>query len=118
MNLAPKPYDEMPYAGDGQGYRPGDWFICHHDPSSPCKDWDNCAEVLYVVLPCGCLFDCSHRASNCGLPLDRTHRCWVVQGTPPNVSLVKTGGPTCSAGAGSIGHSHWHGFLANGVLTP
>lgn len=117
LPLSPKPYDEMPYAGDGQGYRVGDWMFYRHAENSPCEDWDNCVGHLYVVLPCGCLFDCSRRASNCGSKSERTHRCWVIEGTLPNVSLTKTG-HTCTAGAGSIGHPHWHGFLRNGVLGP
>lgn len=117
LSLAPKPYEQMPYAGDGNGYRPGDWMLAEHAISSPCRDWDNCSEVLYVVLPCGCLFDCSHRAKNCGSPQDRTHRCWVITGIPPNVTLSKSGGPTCNAGGGSIGHPHWHGWLCRGILS-
>ena len=115
--LAPKTFDEMPYANDGQGFRPGDWLMLSHDAEHPCTDWDNCTGHLMFVLPCGCLFDGGRRASNCGLPKDRTHRCWVVEGTPPNVSLTKNG-QTCSAGAGSIGHPCWHGFLHAGVLHP
>lgn len=100
---------------DRTGLQPGDWMFYQHHPDHPCDDWDNCTRHLYLVLPCGCLFDCGRRASNCGNPTDRLHRCWVVEGAPPNVSLTKNG-HTCTAGAGSIGHPHWHGFLKGGVL--
>ncbi len=113
--LAPFTYDKMPYAGDGQGYRPGDWFVWHHSDNDRCPDWDNCVDLIFVVLPCRCLFSCSHRASNCTLPNDRLHRCWVISGSLPNITLSKAG-LTCAAGAGSIGHEHWHGFIQNGQL--
>lgn len=61
-------------------------------------------------------------ASNCTRKGDKTHRCWVREGEPPNVTVGK-GGETCAAGAGSIlqekrgGHSRdYHGFLRNGYL--
>lgn len=80
-------------------------------------DWDNCVgKHLYVVLPNGYDWDTSGRASNCGLPGDRLHRCWVLSGVPPNVTAGKTG-HTCSAGAGSIAVTGYHGFLQNGRLT-
>lgn len=55
------------------------------------------------------------RASNCGLPLDNHHACWVRHGAPPDVTVDKDG-VTCSAGGGSIGSPYWHGFLRNGWL--
>ncbi len=57
------------------------------------------------------------RASNCSMPYDYEHRCWVRTGEPPNVTAGKDG-PTCSAGAGSIQAHEWHGFLLNGELAP
>lgn len=57
------------------------------------------------------------RASNCTLPNDNDHKCWVRHGTPPNITVDKDG-RTCSAGAGSIVAPDWHGFLRNGVLEP
>jgi hypothetical protein len=60
------------------------------------------------------------RATNCTKPKDRTHKCWVRIGEPPNVTISKKGN-TCSAGAGSIGigegDKHYHGFLRDGKLT-
>ena len=55
------------------------------------------------------------RASNCTMPDDNVHRCWVRHGTPPNITVDK-GGNTCKAGAGSIKTDTWHGFLRGGML--
>lgn len=57
------------------------------------------------------------RANNCTMPDDWTHRCWVRQGTVGGVLHVDKNGPTCAAGAGSIGTPTWHGFLDHGWLT-
>lgn len=56
------------------------------------------------------------QASNCTLPNDAEHRCWVRSGEPPKVTAGKTG-RTCSAGAGSIACGSYHGFLRDGILT-
>lgn len=56
------------------------------------------------------------RASNCGLPRDNEHYCWVRHGVPPEITVDKNG-LTCSAGAGSIQCGQYHGFLRNGYLT-
>lgn len=56
------------------------------------------------------------RASNCGLPNDNAHRCWVRHGEPPDVTVDKAG-VTCNAGAGSIQAGDYHGFLQQGRLT-
>ena len=75
---------------------------------------DNCpGEHLYAVLPNGRYWDIDSRASNCGRPDDRTHRCWVRHGEPPNVTVDKQG-DTCTAGAGSILADDYHGFLRAG----
>lgn len=82
-----------------------------------CHFWDNCdGKHLHVVLPNGVHWDIDGRATNCTLPNDRTHRCWIREGIPPNVTAGKNG-HTCSAGAGSILSGNYHGFLRNGVLT-
>lgn len=60
-------------------------------------------------------WDVDSRCSNCTLPDDRMHRCWIRTGEPPRVSAGKAG-YTCSAGAGSIRIEWWHGFLVDGVL--
>ena len=90
-------------------------------------DWNNDDGFhLHVMLPGppnedGTISDFGHpwdvdsRANNCTLPDDRIHRCWVREGTQPNVSVSKNG-HTCAAGAGSIRVAWWHGFLRNGIL--
>jgi hypothetical protein len=78
--------------------------------------WDNKTDDhLHVVTPGG-TWDIDGRASNCTLPNDRLHRCWVRHGEPPNIHVDKAG-LTCSAGAGSIQSGSYHGFLHDGSLT-
>jgi hypothetical protein len=55
------------------------------------------------------------RASNCTMPQDNEHRCWVRHGTAPEITVDKSGN-TCGAGAGSIQAGNYHGFLRNGYL--
>ena len=82
-----------------------------------CYWHDNCdGRHLSAVLPNGNEWDIDGRATNCTKPKDRTHRCWVRTGEPPNVTAGKKG-DTCSAGAGSIGSGNYHGFLRNGEFT-
>lgn len=58
------------------------------------------------------------RASNCTMPDDTVHRCWVRHGRPEDGTLhVDKNGHTCAAGAGSIAMPGYHGFLHNGHLT-
>ena len=56
------------------------------------------------------------RCSNCTMPNDNVHHCWVRHGEPPDVTVDKNG-ITCAAGAGSIQCNDWHGFLVDGYLT-
>jgi len=80
------------------------------------KYWDNQEDdCLMVKLPNGHDWCVDSRASNCTMPDDRMHRCWVRTGTPPNINVDKNGF-TCAAGAGSIVSGNWHGFLRNGEL--
>lgn len=73
-------------------------------------------KVFEVMLPVGQRFVIDSRASNCTLPHDSTHNCWVRHGdNPPDVHVDKNG-RTCSAGAGSILVGGWHGFLHHGHL--
>lgn len=72
---------------------------------------------LCVVCPGGHLWHIDGRASNCTLPEDNEHRCWVRHGTPPDLTVDKNG-LTCSAGAGSIMAGDYHGFLQGGFFTP
>jgi len=55
------------------------------------------------------------QASNCDKKDDKTHKCWVRHGKPPEVTVDKNGN-TCGAGAGSILIKGYHGFLRNGYL--
>lgn len=72
---------------------------------------------LIVILPDGHSWCIDGRASNCTLPNDTEHRCWVRHGRPEDGTLhVDKDGKTCSAGAGSIGTPKYHGFLHHGHL--
>jgi hypothetical protein len=71
---------------------------------------------LVVVCPNGYTWDIDSRASNCTMPYDYNHRCWVRHGDPPKITVDKNG-VTCAAGAGSILAGDYHGFLQNGILT-
>lgn len=82
-------------------------------------DWDNeTGPHLLVRCPNGAGhrdWDIDSRASNCGLPKDKLHRCWCRHGKEPVVTVNKMG-VSCNAGAGSISLPEWHGFLTNGEL--
>ena len=75
---------------------------------------------LMVKTPSGDWF-VDGRASNCTMPEDNEHKCWVRHGNPKNPQgseplHVDKNGNTCGAGAGSIGQEAYHGFLHNGYL--
>lgn len=72
---------------------------------------------LVVKCPNGAEWMIDSRASNCTLPDDNEHRCWVRHGEPPDITVDKNG-LTCAAGAGSIQARDYHGFLRNGEFTP
>lgn len=74
---------------------------------------------LMVRCPNGRDWSIDGRASNCTLPDDQEHRCWVRTGDPPSVTVSKSapGQRTCSAGGGSIQAGDYHGFLRDGRLT-
>ena len=72
---------------------------------------------LYVILPNGKQWAIDGRASNCSMPEDSEHRCWVRHGEPPFITVDKNGN-TCAAGGGSIQAGDYHGFLRNGVFDP
>ena len=95
---------------------PGDlfWERWTHDSGLGWCEWSNCAGPhLIAILPNGDRWNVDGRASNCTMKQDKTHRCWVRHGEPPNVHVDKNG-LTCAAGAGSIVVPGWHGFLHNG----
>jgi hypothetical protein len=70
--------------------------------------------VLAVMTPGGVWMP-DHRATNCTMPDDSEHKCWILRGTPPDCTVDKDGN-TCAAGAGSILIGGYHGFLRNGQL--
>lgn len=70
--------------------------------------------ILSVLTPGG-VWIIDSRASNCTLPYDNEHHCWIRHGTPPMITVDKNGN-TCQAGAGSIQCGPYHGFLRNGEL--
>jgi len=72
---------------------------------------------LHVVCPDGWPWAIDGPCSNCTMPSDTTHKCWVRHGEPPLITVDKNG-VTCAAGAGSIQTPTWHGFLRNGILEP
>jgi hypothetical protein len=78
--------------------------------------WDNLTTDSLYVITAGGEWDTDSRASNCTLPNDRLHRCWVKHGMPPELHIDKAG-LTCAAGAGSIMCGNYHGFLHDGSLT-
>ena len=94
-----------------------DWVHWVHEGVGRCIDWDDCSDPrghLMAILPDGTTWDSGARASNCTLPGDRNHRCWVLHGEAPDLTVDKRG-RTCAAGAGSIVGTHgYHGFLVAG----
>jgi len=71
-------------------------------------------KCLCVMTPGG-IWHIDSRASNCGLPEDNIHKCWVRHGDAPDITVDKAGN-TCNAGAGSISLPGYHGFLRAGKL--
>lgn len=72
---------------------------------------------LMVKCPNGHDWNIDGRASNCGLPQDDVHHCWIRHGDPPDL-VVDKNGVTCSAGAGSILAGDYHGFLGSNGAPP
>ena len=71
---------------------------------------------LAVKCPNGDEWIIDSRASNCTMPDDDEHRCWVRHGEPPAITVDKNG-HTCQAGGGSIQAGNYHGFLRDGAFT-
>ena len=71
---------------------------------------------LMVKCPGGGEWAIDGRASNCTMPGDNEHRCWVRHGEPPAITVDKSG-LTCQAGGGSIISGAYHGFLRGGAFT-
>lgn len=74
---------------------------------------------LCARLPNGRDWQIDGGASNCTMPEDAEHRCWIRHGDPrqPETLTVDKNGYTCAAGAGSILSGEYHGFLRNGEFT-
>jgi hypothetical protein len=104
----------------------GNVYFEPHAPEHRCA-WDNCDGQHLVCMVPGKLahgqaylhrWNVDGRASNCDMPNDRLHRCWVRHGDPrvPGQLHVDKVGKTCRAGAGSIAIQGFHGFLHAGEL--
>ena len=113
---------ERTFGYEGPSPEPGDLFYFVYHELGKCSCWDNCdGKHLMVTLPIkspgGFYYthDLTYRVANCSMPDDRIHRCRVVVGEPPNITL-KAG---CAVGS-SIGYPWpdmaFHGFLENGKL--
>jgi hypothetical protein len=89
------------------------WYNKHYSkyPSMCGPD----ARALSVKLPNGRDWHIDGQCSNCTMPNDLTHKCWIRHGVPPEVTVDKNG-HTCQAGAGSILAGDYHGFLRGGYL--
>lgn len=87
------------------------------EPTYPEKTyWDNHkGPHLMAILPNGDPWCIDSRASNCTMPHDRLHRCWIRTGVPGTAGFnVGKNGHTCAAGQGSILSGNYHGYLRNG----
>ncbi len=99
------------------------WWVHHRSRGEQaqvpgCGSWIGPdGRSLVVKCPDGHEWSIDARASNCTMPDDNTHHCWVRHGKPEDGTLhVDKNGKTCAAGAGSIMTGKWHGFLRNGYL--
>lgn len=79
------------------------------------KEWLGPDGKVLVVKTPGGDWIIDSKASNCTMPDEHVHRCWVRHGTPPEITVDKNGN-TCNAGGGSIQSGPYHGFLRNGFL--
>ena len=112
------------YATASGSPEPGDLFFERRAEGDegvgkyPCwAGWTNCdGNHLLCVLPSGQKWDCDSRSSNCALPQDTTHRCWVRGDPRAGPLTVGKGGNTCKAGEGSIQVEGYHAKLTDGVL--
>lgn len=114
MPLACRFVDKIDW--DKERPKPGDLFWISF-ASGHCSNHEPpCERHLNAVLPNGHWWDIDGRASNCTMPEDKVHHCWVRHGEPPTITVDKNG-VTCQAGAGSIQSDDYHGFLQNGHFT-
>src|SRR5579872_4789958 len=70
------------------------WFADWYLPSYCGPD----GHVLVVRTPPNHDWIVDGRCSNCTLPNDRDHNCWVRHGVPPDITVDKNG-RSCAAGA-------------------
>jgi hypothetical protein len=101
----------------GRAFQRGDLYPspCWRTQAVGACEWDNCNGTHWtLILPNGHSWDMSSRASNCTMPQDRQHRCWVLHGDPPH--SADKAGHTCAAGAGSIQSGDFHGFYRDGEI--
>lgn len=93
---------------------PGDLYYVGWYPETMYFD-NHKGPMLMGVCPDGSEWNLDSRASNCGSPEDKVHRCWVKHGSPEDGTIhVDKNGLTCNAGAGSIQTRSWHGYLHSG----
>jgi hypothetical protein len=92
---------------------PGALYVDEAWANGPYKGADGLSVVC--VTPAG-HWHIDFRATNCTLPEDKVHRCWVRHGTRGGEIHVDKNGNTCAAGAGSIAMTGFHGFLHHGEL--
>lgn len=96
-----------------------EWFYKDSDGNpEPGRRVGPDGRFLIAVCPNGHEWMIDYRASNCTMPDDDEHRCWVRHGRPEDGTLhVDKNGLTCAAGAGSIIAGDYHGFLHDGKFT-
>lgn len=104
--------EEKPLREWGPGAMWDAWWVPYKGPDG---------RSIVVRLPNGHDWWIDSRASNCTLPDDDEHQCWIRHGDPPDLTVDKDG-QTCAAGGGSIasgsGDTYYHGFLREGRLVP
>lgn len=118
LMVSPLPVGAV-YAAEGWGHGPQNWRTKRADGRDQYVTRVNEVDgrVLVCVCPDGHPWTIDARASNCTMPDDDEHWCWVRHGSAEAGTLhVDKNGVTCAAGAGSIATGKWHGFLHGGQL--
>lgn len=94
---------------------PGAMYNAHWLTDFQCGDDGLC--LVVCCPPDGWTWMVDSKASNCTMPEDNVHKCWIRHGDPRECNVtVDKNGVTCQAGGGSIMSPRWHGFLRNGFL--
>jgi hypothetical protein len=106
----------------------GDVYLSIRETGHTCP-WTNCDGKHLICLVPGKVpntgkeyihrWNVDGRASNCTMPEDTVHRCWIKHGdiAKPYTLHVDKSGNTCKAGAGSIQVQGWHGYLDKGYVS-